>query len=146
METYYLLTLKNCAYLFGFITILIALNVLTIKMVLSKSHEISVMSHEISVRIGDIRLLIADNIQLQNENEKMTAKMNRIKHSPIPVHIKDAYITSQINLNTECVLCLENIESINSSHLTNCGHLFHTECFNKIRVVRNKRKCPTCRT
>jgi len=132
METYYILALKDCAYLFGFITILIVINIVTIKMMLSMFNE--------------VRVIRDDNTDLKNENDKMNNKMNRIKHNPIPSHIKDAYINSQINSNAECAICLDEIDSINSSHLTNCGHLFHIACFNKIRMVRNKRKCPTCRT
>ncbi len=142
MENYYLFTLKDCALLLVFLTVLIGFNVLTIKTVLS-------MSRQIGFLMDDIQTLILDNVELTNENNKINkinTNMSRIKNNPIPSHVKDAYITSQINLNTECVLCLENIESINSAHLTSCGHLFHTDCFNKIRMVRNKRQCPTCRT
>ena len=58
--------------------------------------------------------------------------------------------------NTEdCAICLENIKFNNrKSHTTECGHTFHTMCFNKISQNKNdccsdnymKVSCPYCRT
>jgi len=144
MEAYLLFTLKECAYLFLF-WVMNSLIMTTFTIIKTRSHYIRI----IYVIVDDMNLLIDDYTTLENkikQLEKENRNIKRLKSNPIPSHIKNAYITSQINLNTECSLCLDNINSINSSHLTNCGHLFHTECFNQIRMVRNERKCPTCRT
>jgi len=138
METYYLFTLKECASLFVFM-VMNSL-IMTISMfITTRSRYVShikLMNPYFTPEYVELKL---DYLLLERENRK-------IKSNPIPSHIKDAYITSQINLNTVCSICLENINSIDGSHLTPCGHLFHTECFNQIRMVRMKRKCPTCRT
>jgi len=138
METYYIFTLKDCASLFVFMV----MN----SLIMTISTFITTRSRYVS----NIKLMnpyyTPEYVELKLDYLLLEREYNKIKSNTIPSHIKDAYITSQINLNTECSLCLDNINSINSSHLTNCGHLFHTECFNQIRMVRNKRKCPTCRS
>ena len=138
METYYIFTLKECASLFVFMV----MN----SLIMTISTFITTRSRYVS----NIKLMnpyyTPEYVELKLDYLLLEREYNKIKSNTIPSHIKDAYITSQINLNTECSLCLDNINSINSSHLTNCGHLFHTECFNQIRMVRNKRKCPTCRS
>jgi len=138
METYYIFTLKECASLFVFMV----MN----SLIMTISTFITTRSRYVS----NIKLMnpyyTPEYVELKLDYLLLEREYKKIKSNNIPSHIKDAYITSQINLNTECSLCLDNINSINSSHLTNCGHLFHTECFNQIRMVRNERKCPTCRT
>jgi len=138
METYYIFTLKECASLFVFMV----MN----SLIMTISTFITTRSRYVS----NIKLMnpyyTPEYVELKLDYLLLEREYKKIKSNTIPSHIKDAYITSQINLNTECSLCLDNINSINSSHLTNCGHLFHTECFNQIRMVRNKRKCPTCRS
>jgi len=71
----------------------------------------------------------------------------------IPEHIKVEYkmmyselwnIRKERKLESfsshECPICMEEIDA-ESMVITNCGHHFHQECFNKIRT----NSCPTCR-
>jgi len=119
---------------------------------LEKQNTKTVEAYEQTIRTYEQRIRETEKecgnlVQTALKRERAAlARLNRQKLNPIPPHIKDAYISSQINSNIECSICLEKIDSINSSHLTPCGHLFHTECFNQVRMVRRKRRCPTCRT
>lgn len=71
----------------------------------------------------------------------------------IPEHVKKEYkmmyselwdIRNERKLESfcvhECPICMEEIDA-KSMVITNCGHHFHQECFNKIRT----NSCPTCR-
>ena len=56
----------------------------------------------------------------------------------------------------ECSICLNNliykIETDDTNDkdkfkvkILNCGHLLHTECYNKIKIIDGCKKCPLCR-
>ena len=50
------------------------------------------------------------------------------------------------NYNTECPICMEEVT--NDKRRTPCGHVFHEQCFNKVRPidpVTGLRACPVCR-
>ena len=49
--------------------------------------------------------------------------------------------TTNININNECVICLEDID--NNKVILNCNHAFHKKCaLNWMAVSQN---CPICR-
>tara|TARA_R110002020_G_C15972063_1_gene747627 strand:+ start:176 stop:607 length:432 start_codon:yes stop_codon:yes gene_type:complete len=143
METYYLVTLNEYAYIFCAFLFAVIIPWCFLVKNIAVTKKLYSLIGAMGEEIAEMR---EQMIELENEKENLMNKMKRQKPGTIPPHIKHSYITSQIGSNAECVLCLENIDSINSSHLTPCGHLFHTECFNKIRMFRNKRQCPTCRS
>lgn len=60
----------------------------------------------------------------------------------IPPHVRNVYLRN-LSDNQVCSICLSNIESINTTELTECGHIFHTNCLNIHR--ENNNNCPVCR-
>ena len=54
-------------------------------------------------------------------------------------------ITNIDTSNTECCICLDNIELDNSAKLEKCGHIFHKHCIEQWFIVDPNLRCPMCR-
>jgi hypothetical protein len=49
--------------------------------------------------------------------------------------------TTNIDINNECVICLENMD--NKKAILNCNHAFHKQCV--LEWMKLQQKCPICR-
>lgn len=49
--------------------------------------------------------------------------------------------TDNIDINNECVICLENMD--NNKVILNCNHAFHKNCI--LEWMNLQQKCPICR-
>ena len=47
------------------------------------------------------------------------------------------------NYDTKCTICLDEFENESNISLTECRHIFHTDCIKE--WVRYKKECPVCR-
>jgi hypothetical protein len=47
--------------------------------------------------------------------------------------------------NTECPICLDEIDAVKNRVVTECGHCFHSACLIKHAILNNV-ACPLCRT
>jgi len=50
-----------------------------------------------------------------------------------------------MSIINECVICMDNVESVVNCVITECGHCFHTSCL-MTNVAHNGFACPYCRT
>ncbi|CAF0985323.1 unnamed protein product [Adineta ricciae] len=51
---------------------------------------------------------------------------------------------SSFIINTQCYICLEDFQSIDSIKILNCQHVFHNDCINE--WLRHHSNCAYCRT
>ncbi|UJR38128.1 hypothetical protein I4U23_030807 [Adineta vaga] len=63
-------------------------------------------------------------------------------YSSLKEQFDDNY--SSILINTQCYICLEDFQSIDSIKILNCQHVFHSECINE--WLRQHSTCAYCRT
>lgn len=59
----------------------------------------------------------------------------------VPPHIRRNYLEN-LNLDNNCPICGNNVESIHTMELTECGHLFHKDCLTLHRETNQN--CPVC--
>ena len=57
--------------------------------------------------------------------------------------IKYVDLEDKSNYDTECTICLDEFENESNISLTECRHIFHTDCIKE--WVRYKKECPVCR-
>lgn len=60
----------------------------------------------------------------------------------IPPHIRQVYLGTLED--SQCSICLEQINNNDTMQLTECGHIFHVDCIRRHR--RNNDNCPVCRS
>ena len=61
----------------------------------------------------------------------------------IPTHIQEVYLKSLDYNVVTCPVCLGLIQSIDNTHLTNCGHTLCKSCHQQL-LIRKITKCPVC--
>ncbi|CAF0920124.1 unnamed protein product [Rotaria sp. Silwood1] len=64
-------------------------------------------------------------------------------YSSLKERFDDKY-QQTIMINTQCYICLEDFQSIDSIKILNCQHIFHSECINE--WLRSHSNCAYCRT
>lgn len=65
------------------------------------------------------------------------------KQLDVPLHIAKQYLDSIDYDNTECPICMDKLESRDNTVLSNCGHLFCTNCYSELES-RKLVSCPVC--
>lgn len=62
----------------------------------------------------------------------------------IPPHIRNQYINSLDDHQQICSICVQRVENNNTMELTECGHLFHSDCLRLHNTGNDNANCPIC--
>ena len=67
-------------------------------------------------------------------------------------HREESFVTDEdfiqnhnIDLESECYICYEPLNTSPACIIKECGHVFHCHCINRWRLDMHKDTCPTCR-
>ena len=93
--------------------------------------------------------LLQDRVRdLDEENSSLFSKIEEIidvhnSHNQIPIHLLNELMEIwEKSENKNCPICYDKIDW-EDIHITNCGHIFHSECITPVYNITNK--CPECR-
>ncbi|CAF0720369.1 unnamed protein product [Adineta steineri] len=113
---------------------------LSIEIILESSQNNSLSSIPISTSRRR-RSIIPSNIRGLRSSDILSIPQKI--YSSLKQQINDKH-QQTILTNTQCYICLEDFQSIDSIKILNCQHIFHTHCINE--WLRNHSNCAYCRT
>ncbi|CAF4116836.1 unnamed protein product [Rotaria sp. Silwood2] len=90
------------------------------------------------------RSIISSNIR-NNQGLRLSDILSipQKMYSSLKEQSNDKY-QQTIMINTQCYICLEDFQSVDSIKILNCQHVFHSECINE--WLRCHSNCAYCRT
>ncbi|CAF4190571.1 unnamed protein product [Rotaria sp. Silwood2] len=90
------------------------------------------------------RSIISSNIR-NNQGLRLSDILSipQKMYSSLKEQYNDKY-QQTIMINTQCYICLEDFQSVDSIKILNCQHVFHSECINE--WLRCHSNCAYCRT
>ena len=103
------------------------------------ANECSIVTFDIINEINTRHLATPSRSHVTNTHRNVTVV------DKIPEHIKTDYIRMFCKLQSDtcCPICLNDMSG--NLIMTNCGHLFHTDCLEQVPIQRGGKLCPTCR-
>ena len=106
-------------------------------------HNLPQFSNECS-RVTSLIINEINTRHLTTPSRTLLVNTNR-NIDRIPEHIKTDYIRMFCKLQSDtcCPICLNDMSG--NLVLTNCGHLFHKDCLERVPINRGGKLCPTCR-
>ena len=82
------------------------------------------------------------NKKSKSKNTNKKTQKTQTTHKIITKDKDIIDINIKTQLNDECIICLENIQSNDRASLLKCGHIYHQSCI--YEWFHKKKICPIC--
>jgi hypothetical protein len=99
-------------------------------------------------KLETLYLREVEEVNREREEYKQREELELVVTPGNPESTKSRTICSLKSLSseeTECIICLETYNDLNSITRMHCNHVFHTSCIDKWISKSPEHKCPMCR-